>query len=269
MDPQIDEQVAKLLAGLKKVEAPQNFESRVRSRLASPVTEPARFGFLKLAFPAAALSGLALFLLLSGYLGGDVPQIQVAAMNEQPNSPKIAVPEAARVTQDQQLRQQQQPQPNQFLAPEVADTKTQPQSPLESLRSQKRNKGGGSYDIGAGSPGDPINAKGFDPNSRAASDPAAEKQMRRPSILASDILRYIGLNAEYRGTGWVVDSIAQNSVADRAGLKAGDVVIGLNDVRIGQATAFPSGVDIKLIRVSRNGSVIDLKTQPLITRGTK
>lgn len=262
MDPQIDEQVAKLLGGLKKVEAPQNFEKRVLSRLSSPRADVGGYGFLKLALPTAGLAAIALFLFLSGYFGSEVPTVEVSAEN----SKKVDTVATRPLQQEQPVTQNNSQAPGEFRAPDIAETKPQQQgsqptlqaSQPPNLKEKKRQAGGGSYVIGSGD-GGRTNAPGIDTNSRSGGDPDMEKVMRRPSILASDILRYTGVTAEFRGAGWTVNSVTQKSVAERVGLKTGDVIISLNDIRIGKATAFPSGVDIKLIRVSRDGKVIDLK----------
>ncbi len=265
MDPQIDEQVAKLLGGLKKVEAPHNFESRVMSRLSPPAAEASGgFGFLKLALPTAALAGLGMFLFLSGYMGGDVPTVDVVStVNEEARAPeqKPAPPELG-VSQSNV----QQPA-SEFRAPEIAETKpqtqtSQPNSPASaqppSLKDKKRPSGEGSQDFGSGNPGS-IDQPGIDTRSRPGTDPDMERMMRRPSILASDVLRYTGVAAEFRGGGWTVSSVTEKSVAERVGLKAGDVILSLNEIRLGRATAFPSGVDIRMVRVNRGGRVLDLR----------
>jgi membrane-associated protease RseP (regulator of RpoE activity) len=264
MDPQIDEQVAKLLGGLKKVEAPQNFESRVMSRLSTSRAETgSRFGFLKLALPTAALAGLGMFLFLSGYLGGDVPTVNVVSAGND----KVESPAPKTVPQEQAVSQNNSQAPSEFRAPEIADSKPQPQasqppalqsSQPPSLKDKKRPAGGGSQDFGSGD-GGRTSAPGIDTNSRPGTDPDMERLMRRPTILASDVLKYTGITAEFRGGGWAVGSVTQKSVAERVGLKPGDLILSLNDIRIGKATAFPSGVDIKLIRVNRGGKILDLK----------
>ena len=264
MDPQIDEQVAKLLGGLKKVEAPQNFESRVMSRLStSPAEAGSRFGYLKLAVPTAALAGLGMFLFLSGYMGGDVPTVNVVSTAKE----KVSRSEQNLAQQETVVSQNSAQPPSEFRAPDTAEIKPPSQASQQrslqtpqtrSLKDKKSHAGGGSQDFGSGD-GGRTSAPGIDSNSRPGADPDMEKLMRRPTILASDVLRYTGITAEFRGAGWTVNSVTQKSVAERIGLKAGDVIISLNDIRIGKATAFPSGVDIKLIRVDRGGKFLDLK----------
>src|SRR5687768_14160978 len=84
MDPQSDDQVVKLLGGLKRVNAPENFESRVKARLSAAQTSSRNLGFLKLAVPAGALAALALFLLLSGYLGREMSSADFVVADEKP-----------------------------------------------------------------------------------------------------------------------------------------------------------------------------------------
>src|SRR5688572_15632648 len=92
MDPQSDDQVVRLLGSLKRVNAPENFESRVKARLSAAPTPARNFGFLKLAVPAGALAALALFLLLSGYLGREMPSTDVVVAEEKQTETKAVQP---------------------------------------------------------------------------------------------------------------------------------------------------------------------------------
>lgn len=264
MDPQIDGQVAKVLSGLKKVNAPENFEGRVLARLSLPPEARSGFALLKLAVPTAALAALALFLILSGYLGSEVPTVDVATTPVE-NGSTLQQPPAP---QDAVVVENNVQPPSEFHGPETAEIRPSPEAAQTTSKSKKRlggnnsydipSDGKGSYDIGSGTD-TRIMPKGFDTNSRPVSDPATERQIRRPSIMVSDVLRYMGASGEFRENGWLVGPIVPNSVAARLGLKPGDVIVSLNDVRVGKTTTFPSGVDIKLVRVSRNGSFVDLK----------
>src|SRR5687767_11679563 len=92
MDPQSDDQVVRLLSGLNRVNAPENFESRVKARLSDAPTQSSSFGFLKLAVPAAGLAALALFLFLSGYVAREMPSTDVVVAEEKPKEFQVAQP---------------------------------------------------------------------------------------------------------------------------------------------------------------------------------
>jgi hypothetical protein len=267
MDPQSDDQVVRLLRGLKRVNAPENFESRLKVRLSNAPPESGRLGFLKLALPTAALAALALFLLLSGYIGPDMPSTgevvtdgkQKETRTAQPATPKNqnpAIPnESARPSKDFRAGDIPQTQP-----PALVNSSPDAVNSSQGVKNRKGSFGSQSYDIGSGvnSP-EVILPRGFSPKSLPGTDANSEKEMRRPSIAALDLLRYAGVSMDLRGNEWIVSSIVQKSPAERIGLKVGDVIVSLNDIRIGNGSAFPSGVDLKTIRVKRGGSMVDLK----------
>jgi hypothetical protein len=271
MDPQTEEQVAELLSSLKRVNAPENFESRVKARLAaSPLPTTTNFGFLKLALPTAALAAIALFLFLSGYLGGDVPTVEVA------NAPKEtrSAPQVQSAPSQQPAENSSAPQPPSGEQAVVAPVNSNAPQPGNY---QRKNPNGArpvdpatqSYDIGSNTKETIVLPPGFDPNARPRPDANMEKRMRRPTIAATEVLRLTGVNAEIRGNECVVNSVVAQSAADRMGVKAGDVVLSLNDIRVGNSTSIPSGVDLQSITVRRGDNTLVLKPQSSIVRGIK
>jgi hypothetical protein len=253
MDPQSDEKVANLLGGLKRVNAPENFESRVKARLSVSPLPYSNFGFLKLAVPTAALAVLALFLFLSGYIGGDLPKVDVA---EQAPPASVSDSKAGRNA----VLPNNAPQPaKEFRSDDVATVQPPPVNVKPAPpKSQKNINRGGSYDEGY-SPDKPIMGPGFNTNQRAVTNSASEKEMRRPGVPASQLLSYTGTVIEFRSNEWVVNSVVQKSPAERIGLKAGDVVVALNEMPLARSTVFPSGVDLKTIRVRRGSNSLVLK----------
>jgi hypothetical protein len=272
MDPQTEEQVAELLGSLKRVNAPENFESRVKSRLAVSPAPAGNFGFLKLALPTAALAAIALFLFLSGYLGGEVPTVEVAnAPKESRSVPQVQSVPSQMPSVNVDSAQQQPPSGAQTV---VAPENSNVQQPVNY---QRKNPNGSrpidpsrqSYDIGSNTKETVVLPPGFDPNSRPRPDANMEKRMRRPTIAATDVLRLTGVNAEFRGHDCVDNSVVAQSAGERIGVKAGDVIISLNDIRIGNGTSLPSGVDLQSITVRRGGAALVLKFQSSIVRGIK
>jgi hypothetical protein len=259
MDPQSEERVAELLGGLERVNAPENFESRVRSRLSVAPTGSGGLGFLKLAIPTAALAAIALFLFVSGYLNRDISDDVVVDSNT------LVVPETRTA---QEGAPNDRPAASQAQVPAQEQAAIQPVNsnalPVNSLRrkgvaADRSNDAPGSYDIGSNSNETIVTPPGFNTNSRPRGDANMERQMRRPTIAVTDVLRYTGVNAEFRGGECVVNSVVSKSVAERVGVKAGDVIVSLNDIRLGSGTGFPSGVDLRSITVRRGGSTVVLK----------
>jgi hypothetical protein len=261
MDPQNDDKVATLLGGLKRVNAPENFESRVRARLSDPSAHrSSNFGWLKLALPTGALAGLALFLFLSGYLGGEVPEVNVAV--EADKTSRVAPAGSAQNTVPSNVVE-----PQQVRNPDVNAEVATAQSPaVETPATNKAQKNSNrvrsfennSYDM-ASDPQKDILPRGLNTNPQTPANSNSEKEMRRPTIAAADILRITGINSDLRGNDLTVSSVVKSSVAERIGVKPGDVIVSLNDIKMGKDAAFPSGVDLKTILVRRNGQLVDLK----------
>lgn len=257
MDPQSDDQVVQLLGDLKRVTAPENFESQVKTRLAASRAPSRSFGFLKLALPTAALAGLALFLFLSGYMGREVATVEVVSTANENVTTKQerSQQNAAALNNDTAI-------PQEFRAPEVAVSQPSPSQPGPNAKAQKNSNRIRSYDSVSDPQDKPILPRGFNTDQQTVGNSNSEREMRRPSIPVSELMRYAGVATDLRGNDLVVSSVIQNSVAERIGVKAGDVIVSLNEIRLGKTTAFPSGVDLKTMRVRRNGNLVELKFIP-------
>ena len=252
MDPQENDQVAKMVGGLKRVNAPANFESRVQARIAR-VEKPKNawaFGFLKIGLPVAALGALALFFYLASYSSIKQTDVVVRAnTNSQPvRSPNpdslpgtVVAPTNDKIPHD-----------------DIAGVNRPTVNTNIALRPKKEitNRGGGSMDQGFNAapqdkmpPGFNTNPTQIDPGNRPV----------RTSVPAEEILRYAGVQSEARANQLVAGSVVASSPAEKWGVKAGDIIEALNEVKVTPSSSFPSGVSLKSIRVRRNGKSVNLK----------
>jgi hypothetical protein len=227
-----NESISNLLGGLKRVDAPDNFEFGVKARIAGgkPKASVSPFGFLKIAVPTAALAALAAFLYMSGFMFGDIPSVQVA--EEKP---------AIRENQEA-LR---------AGAPEVAAKEPSTVSNLrETEIASARTSGPGNRSRGA------VNAV-KQPNGGGSIDQTLnpDRPIKRV-IPVQKVLESAGISVEFRGERFVANSVSGS--AERAGMKGGDIILTVNDIPVRTSTTFEDAVEVKTIRVNRAGRNLKL-----------
>jgi hypothetical protein len=247
--------VRSLLGGLKRVEAPGDFDFRVKARIASgrPIDRSAPW------LPAAARLAmpLALLLVIGGFFGYNAlyPTSNVAIAPVVEMQSALPIPD----------RKPAQPAPalsNEVVA-KVNETKPAvTDSTIAAIPTEKRtvvtepaNKqpGGGSVDRASSI------AKTVPPKDSDTNRTVLPKDKNESSgVSARDILSRIGVGVD---PSWKVGSVKQNSMADRSGLKAGDVVEAIDGQNVNDETTFENKSTGKSVRVRRGGASvqIDLK----------
>ena len=247
-----NERVSNLLGSLTRVEAPGDFDFHVRSRIAKgrPVDRKAVLlpGWVRFAVP------LVLLLFVGGYFGFRAIYSPITLTDQ----PIAAVP-ATNIQPDVQTSTQvTEPLTNTMLAvqrdeklPE-ANAKTKVASPdklVARTGSSNKNFGGGSFDA-----------------TRLISKPKVLKKLKdleNPgSIPAKDMLMQLGVEAAYSNSSWKVGGVKQNSMAERSGLKAGDVIEAINEQDLTEKTSFGSPFNGKSIRVRRDGKSVQIELKP-------
>jgi hypothetical protein len=224
-------EVADMLGGLKRIEAPENFEFGVKARIAKgePKGTGSPFTFLKIAIPTAALASLGLFLYLSGFMSGELPTVQVA------EDTKPAVTE----TQDTRHALTQD-----AVSKEPGPLQNGRESQIASARNVP-NKRGGSTDRTESATGGSIDQT-LNPD-----QPILPEGTRART--AAEVLGSLGVNAEFQNDRCVARTVAGGSPAERIGVKRGDVILTLNDTPLHRSTTFKGRVELRSIRVFRAG----------------
>lgn len=254
-----DDAVGQLLGGLKRVEAPGDFDFHVKARIAKgrPAARNASLipSWLRVAVP------LVLILFVGGYFGFRSiysPDVNVEPVGlvkeEQPVkiAPIDAEPsaEVAEVPLDGTVRNPIE------VKPPITDDKIVasvnkspvPERLVVKTGSSNRNSDGSSR-VSAQRIARPITL-------------VKPKEFENPvGINARDILMQLGINATYSEASWKIGVVTQNSIAERSGLKAGDVIEAINDQNLSEKTTLAMPFSGKNIRVRRDGKImqIDLK----------
>jgi len=207
-----NEPVSKLLAGLSRVEAPKDFDFRVKARIArGRPAEPRGMwlpAWVRIAVPAGVLIAGSYFGFNAFYpVQQDQATASMGVMNPAPIEPVTQkLPEQSDVQTNVAMAQVE---PERAEVKPDTDAKTDPVPPRKLVANtgdSKKQPGGGSYD----------------------------QVVRRPDLISGVNLPQIGINTVNSGSAMTVGSVRPGSVADRSGVKAGDVIekIGTNSLRV-------------------------------------
>lgn len=252
--PGSDEQkISEMLGGLKRVEAPGDFEFHLKARIAKSKPADHRrnslIPILKYAMP------LALFLVVGA-------GIVITNSYNSWQEPTVQIPESVEPgTSFAQVAETEDPSPASTPGEQnVAETKSQPEAPTVASNPSRTEKpgrnerpvravaptrsGGGSLDITGG-------------NSRPES-------VCPPGIRCSDIdieeaFERLGIEAVLTGDIWQVKAVKADGAAGIMGVKAGDKVKELDGTPVGKNTRFKNELTVATIKVLRGGKTIGLR----------
>lgn len=260
-DQKIQEQVGALLGSLKRVEAPGDFDFKVRARIAKgrPSTSPGSWlpASVKLAMP------LGLMLMVGGYFAfnavyspenANVPVVaEIPAANPQP-MPFAPVIERPVLTSNQTVAAV-----TDVKAQETGDNTKSLRAGIRKTSNSTRSTEprGGSVDS-AVREGKTIFPAGAN---TVVKSPETPEPVFPARITAKDSLKNMGITATFAAGGWKVESVAADSTAGRSGVKVGDTIEALNGKRLAEKATFDSGSDAKGVRVRRDGRtmIVDLR----------
>lgn len=232
------------LSNLKRVTAPTNFETMVRSRI---LRESAESGLgrtpwsliLKFALPTAALLLLGMFFVLSG--PSSIDQAAVPTVVDGPRA--LRDPDVPPARTGQQMAR------NEELAANAGEAVKDPAN-VRSNRAEKQT--GGSKDV-ALSPADvPLYPPGLDPTRRVTNP----EPQPGSNLSITSILSMFGIVAACGPHGCDAVTIQPNSLAERSGVKKGDKIEAINERSINSTTTFSGTINVRTVRISRDGKVI-------------
>lgn len=263
-----EKNIAEMLSSLKRVEAPTDFDTRVRARIASGrVSEGAGAWTANLirigAFAAVAvvIAFGSYFVLTSINTGqNDVPSI--AETRSERQTPIVEQPssniETSQSTNLTTIKSDELVAEN--INPSVTNNNSKPnRSNSVDSDTAKDRPSDGSMEI-ALSAANKINPRGLNPNAKIPANAKGVDPNARINV--SQILEFIGVKATWAGDGWRVDSVAANNIADRSGIKTGDVVEAINGQAVDNKTTFPAKFDGKSLRIRRDGASVQVDFKP-------
>lgn len=245
-----EEKVARLLGGLKRVEAPGNFDMRVRARIAQgrPTHAGTRWFpvFARVAAPALLLVAV------GGYFGYDslyregnteVPQVAVTA----PTLPNTTEPAGVNV-------------PAPVPSAEVAAAKpavnsndlvaAAPKKESASANKKPEQPGGGSLDSALREANSIILRNDAEQTGNTSAPSPA------PKLSVREVFSAMGIRASHSGEGWRVSSAGGAAAA--AGLLTGDIIESVNGQPVGANTVFDPKFVGRTLSVSRGGARVTI-----------
>jgi hypothetical protein len=254
--------VAEMLGGLRRVEAPGDFEFYVKARIAqaapADITPSPLFGRLKIFAP------LALVLMVAGFVGFN------EFFSSRPNNGTVVAEQPHIEEPTKQFQQGDSvaavPEPNNSLTqPEAnrdnSDRDEVASGPRGSDRARKTignsDTGGGSKTVAGRGTSAVINPPGINPN-----PPTNEASATPPEGIAKttarEFLSLLGIDAEPGTGGWKVTSFKANSPADHSGVKTGDLIEALDDRKLEADSAFTGNFVVKTLKVLRDGKSLTI-----------
>ncbi len=257
-----EKKIADMLSSLKRADAPGDFNARVRARIARGETVSAHSWTASLIRVGAPIA-VAIMIALGGYFvftsmntgQNDVPavaDVQSAEPQSQPELPEsingAQVPEASssdiRVDKEIPDLSGEPPKRSGANGPSAAPESDRPEGSIDSAVGASKPILPRGFDPDATLP---ANAKGVDPNAR---------------INVASIFEIIGVRASWAGSGWRVDSVSPDNIAQRSGIKSGDVIEAINGQAVGEKTTFPARFDGKSVRVRRDDASVEINFKP-------
>jgi hypothetical protein len=241
-----ERRIAELIGTLRHIEAPGDFDTRVRARIASRRDEKPSISWRPVLAGVVAVAVLALV----GYLGmrsfapnALEPNLSQTTATEQPssvqNQPSIIAPTPAPSVA---------PEAPQTIASDKRPTTNKLLSPMQQ---------GGSIDEASKDAHRPF-TKDYVPSQHRLND---NNGLGTAEIPVTMVLEAIGVHATWND-GWQVSSVDQKNVAGRSGVRPGDIIDAINGQPLSETTSFKGSFSGKSIRIRRDGAVLDLAFKP-------
>jgi len=246
----LDNEVTALLNALPRVEAPGNFEFGVKARIAGRSSvKPSFAPFIRVAAP------LMLLLVVGGFV-----IFYETLPNPERTTSQMSVVAPQPVVQDSQSRTET-PQVETPSAPNretLASVGPAPivEKPVIAPRRGNTNPAnrsrGGSIDLAQPS-ANVIMPPGFESaNPRRGGNTATDVPVR-------NLLGILGISADFGKGGYEVRSVAENSMAARAGVKAKDIIKSIDGQTLKSDMTVKGDSGSKVFSILRDGKLITLK----------
>jgi len=265
--------VWQMIDGLRQVDAPNDFDFRVKARIAQSKSADFQSGF----FPALRyVLPLALVVLILGlaafnttyFSGGNSPQI-VETVQPMPNEKEISpidsfsanqvaatdtndettVPKVANVSVEPAASNQEK---------QVATVEPPAKSRLNAPRKNSGDDGITSRDLSVKPPSSPKFPLGINPDQTVRNSPNADT----PNLITDvQILNFIGIETVSESGGKKVKAVKPDSLADRSGVKIGDIIEAIDGKRIGGEPVRMGTFESRKLTVSRGAKKIEILLQ--------
>jgi hypothetical protein len=260
-----DQRLGEMCRALKKVEAPKDFDFKLKARIAGaqPADFQPRFGWaLRYALPALGLILiLGLFVYNGGFLSFSNNSMVAQGSNPPPNTalPQnnavagIAPHEASAPSENSAALPAV---PNLPKVPEKATALRNPEKTGNAPLGKPRN-GSSSNSVDIAVRDLPlIQPDNFVKKSEPQNLPANQESS---PISVKEILSIMGINVELENGKWKVRSVTANGVGESSGVRADDIVEAIDEQPLSSETVFNKIVKGKKMTVTRKGEKSQLE----------
>jgi len=272
-----DEKIRSLIGSLKRVDAPKDFDFRVKARIANAKSvhrKPQFFPVLRYVLPLGLIILISAAVVFNSVYFGDA-QVPVVAENQiqkESSSDKLSPTKQtgeeniARKADDKvsgaNVSNSEITREREFSKVKV-NTVAVKSSRKENLKvSQKNynvdNSGGSLVSASTATPTKQIiNRMGIIPGRTIKNLPNSVENVK--SLTAKDILFQFGVEAVFTNESWTVKSVRQNSPAERSGVKTGDAVEAIDGEKLTDKPLKNRTIQGKKLTVARGAEKIEIR----------
>jgi len=271
-----DKKLHQLLGGLKKVNAPKNFDFQLKARIANTkpkdLRQPFLLPFLRFALPLSVIVLLAGFVFFNLSLSNGNQEAPQVADKSQPIQNETAPPEtiAAPTINDSTIASTTANKNSieKRDATEIVNTSKKaaqgnlkylaennpPRNRVEKFENNSKNDFLGSKDSTS------RETTVLKSNTNTNSGNAKTSSISQHKIPLREALLGIGIEAVYVEKSWKIISVTENSPAMRAGLKVGDLIEAIDGKKPSSDTVFLKTFRARMFEILRDGKpvIIDL-----------
>jgi hypothetical protein len=255
-----ERKIREMCCSLKKVDAPRDFDFKLKARIAStnPRDFQPRFGFaFRYAMPALALIFVLGFLAYSGGFWASKNN-QIAAESSigitNPALPKntmtsnfSAPDDKSRTNENPVILPANQESPKAPEKAQVADNNLL-RAPKKDLRENKKDSFGGSKDFGFTR--DIPKQPNFNSNTLLPNQQDNENSV---PMSVRDVLSISGIKADLENGKWRVRSVTANSLGENSGVKENDIIEAIDNQPLSAETVFNKTISGEILVITRNG----------------
>lgn len=272
-----DEKVRRMLASLKQVEAPKDFEFRLKARIASARPKAYQTSYkrrLAFALPAFASIAVSAFVVLNMNSSGNPERISsitpatalsnfaqpqnspgefIVAANTTVNKSPEDIPDA---DSNAQIRKDEKSELS-FTAVKLPE---KPRNEIPKPASKVNRDGAGSK-VRALTVIEAIGPKGINLNPNANVDTPPDFN-REKSFSVQELLSPLGVEVVAAENGkWKVKNVSRNSPAERSGIKADDIIETLDGKKLSGSSVRGKKIEVKKLGVKRAGAQVEINLQ--------
>lgn len=258
-----ERKLSALLGGLKRVEAPKDFDFKLKARIAGAALtderKPFLFPALRYVLPLCLVVMLSAFVALKIVAPGDEPSATSIAGNPQ-QSDNVEVAAS-------QIQEKPSVEPTQANTNYVVDSDTQ--KSLKAPRPANAVKPtfvAGARPVKRGEVNSRVSSVGVR-DSAVKAAPVINMNPNAPIIKNSnsgqsatisvrELLREIGIEVEFVGANWKITAVGENTPARIANMQIGDLIESIDDRKLSSDTGFQQSFTGKVFRIVRDGKQI-------------